>query len=125
MATPILAVEQKFRNGLIQAYQGKCCISGCAIVALLEAAHITPHKNPATDVLGNGLLLRADLHTLFDLGQLLIDPETMIVQVHPDVRSDPHYASFHGTKVGGALGHCPSKLALKQHFDDNPAGWEA
>lgn len=115
--------QRTFRNDLIEAYQGKCCISGCAIVALLEAAHITPHKNLATDVLGNGLLLRADLHTLFDLGRLRIDPETMLVQVHPDVRSDSHYESFHGAKLTNAIGPGPSKLALTQHFNDNATGW--
>jgi hypothetical protein len=56
--------QQKFRKALIAAYGGRCAISGCPVTPLLEAAHITPYLGPDTNSITNGLLLRADLHTL-------------------------------------------------------------
>lgn len=70
-----------FRRLLIEAYQGKCAISGCDGEVGLEACHIRPYNGPATNSLGNGLLLRADLHNLFDLGLLAVDIATMTVVV--------------------------------------------
>ena len=56
----------KFRDALIGAYAGRCAITGCSVLDILEAAHITPYLGPDTNHVTNGLLLRADLHTLFD-----------------------------------------------------------
>ena len=38
----------------------------------LEAAHIVPYRGPQTNHLSNGLLLRADMHDLFDLGLIAV-----------------------------------------------------
>jgi putative restriction endonuclease len=73
--------QQTFRNHLIQAYDGRCAISGCGVLDVLEAAHIVPYLGPATNKVSNGLLLRADLHTLFDCGLIGIDPATLTVVV--------------------------------------------
>lgn len=59
-----------FRGALMAAYDGRCALSGTAIPQLLTAAHIVPWKDCrgtslANDV-ANGLLLRVDLHLLFD-----------------------------------------------------------
>jgi len=67
--------QPKFREALMAAYEGKCAITGCDIEAVLEAAHIAPYFGKDSNVVQNGLLLRADIHTLFDLGQLKISPE--------------------------------------------------
>lgn len=115
--------QSKFRKGLLAAYDAKCCISGCAIENLLEAAHITPHKDHATDVLDNGLLLRADLHTLFDLGLLRVHPQTLKVDLHPVVRADPDYVDFHDERIADAEGHNLSKKALQAHYDANAHRW--
>lgn len=65
--------QPKFRKDLIRAYGGKCAVTGCEIEAVLEAAHIIPYMDGDTNHVVNGLLLRADVHTLFDLGVLKID----------------------------------------------------
>jgi hypothetical protein len=54
-------------------YEGKCAVSGCNVEAVLDAAHIVPYKGPKTNHPSNGLLLRTDLHTLFDLKLLTVD----------------------------------------------------
>lgn len=56
--------QPEFRRKLLTVYQGRCAISGTDAVEALEAAHIVPYKGAATNHPTNGLLLRADLHTL-------------------------------------------------------------
>jgi hypothetical protein len=65
--------QPEFREKLLAAWQRRCVVTGCRIVGLLEAAHITPHSEATDYRTSNGLLLRADIHTLFDLGLLSID----------------------------------------------------
>lgn len=85
--------QAAFRRKLIDAFQGRCAISGCDLLPVLEAAHITPYLGPATNDVSNGLLLRADLHTLWDLGLIAIDPDKLTVWVSPTI-SDAMYRSF-------------------------------
>ena len=66
--------QPKFRARLLSAYVGRCAITGADAEAVLEAAHIRPYRGPESNALPNGLLLRADIHTLFDLALLAIDP---------------------------------------------------
>ncbi len=67
-----------FRDGLIAAHQ-KCMVTGYQLTQILEAAHIYPYQGPATNHISNGLLLRSDIHTLFDQGLLAIDTENMSI----------------------------------------------
>jgi predicted restriction endonuclease len=87
-----------FRRALLAAYGGKCAITGCAVEAALEAAHIQPYLGPHTNTVANGILLRADIHTLFDLHLLTIDPDTFKVRISPTLR-DGHYNDLHGRKI--------------------------
>ena len=91
--------QAKFKAGLMAAYDGRCCISDCAVGAVLEGAHIDPYENPSHDHLANGLLLRADIHRLFDERLLAIDPKTLKVVLAPSVRGEPLYRQFRTKKV--------------------------
>lgn len=62
-----------FRDGLLAAYRRRCAVTGSAVDAILEAAHITPHAEKTDYQTRNGVLLRADVHTLFDQHLLTID----------------------------------------------------
>ncbi|WP_109479927.1 HNH endonuclease [Paraburkholderia sp. C35] len=62
-----------FRDGLLSAYRRRCAVTGSAVDAVLEAAHITPHAEKTDYKTRNGVLLRADVHTLFDQHLLTID----------------------------------------------------
>jgi hypothetical protein len=90
--------QRKFRQSLIAAYGGRCAITGCPVTALLEAAHITPYLGPDTNSVTNGLLLRADLHTLWDLGLIAVDPGTQTIWVSPEV-NDPTYQALSGARL--------------------------
>ena len=65
--------QAKFRNILLKMYGGRCAISGCNAEDALEAAHIIPYSESPINRVENGILLRSDIHTLFDLGLLAID----------------------------------------------------
>lgn len=58
--------QQRFRNQLFEAYTGQCAVSGCNVDEALEAAHIENYSGPKSQVVSNGILLRRDLHSLFD-----------------------------------------------------------
>ena len=70
-----------FRTALLEAYQGRCAITGCDAPAALEAAHLRPYRGPDSNTVTNGLLLRADIHTLLDLRLLAPDPVTRTITV--------------------------------------------
>jgi hypothetical protein len=65
---------------------------------VVEAAHIKPYRGAADNHPANGLLLRADLHTLFDLDLIGIEPGTLTVRVHPDAGA-AGYGEFDGVKL--------------------------
>jgi putative restriction endonuclease len=108
--------QSKFRDKLIELYERRCAISDCDAIEALEAAHIVPYYGPITNHPSNGLLLRADLHTLFDLGLLAINPETMTVLISPK-RLNTCYVSLIGKplRLPGDTNFHPSVEALAKH----------
>lgn len=105
-----------FRAKLLAAYQGRCAITGCKVDAILEAAHIVPYKGPKTNHTANGLLLRADIHTLFDLGLVAVDEKTMRLMVSPKLKST-EYGKYHGRRISVPMepSNRPNVNALKKH----------
>jgi len=65
--------QGEFRERLIDAYNGRCAVTRCNVEQVLEAAHILPFSEAGMNNLKNGLLLRADIHMLFDLGLIAVD----------------------------------------------------
>ena len=70
-----------FRAALLEAYQGQCAVTGCDAAPALEGAHLRPYRGPESNTVTNGLLLRAGIHTLFDLRLLASDPVTRNIVV--------------------------------------------
>lgn len=92
-----IAVRQgqpEFRNTLLKAYDQTCAMTGCKVIAVLEAAHIMPYKGSHTNHVQNGMLLRSDVHSLFDLGIIKVDPDTYRIMVGADAL--PGYAELDG-----------------------------
>ncbi|QCO07476.1 HNH endonuclease (plasmid) [Azospirillum argentinense] len=109
--------QARFRAALIAAYSGACTISGTTVAVTLEAAHIVPHRGAATDIAQNGLLLRADLHALFDADLLGVDPDDLGVRVHRDLLGT-EYAALEMRPLRlplDAAAH-PSKPALRWRY---------
>ena len=79
--------QQSFKAKVLDAYHRRCAITGSKIWPVLEAAHIRPVTEGGEHRLDNGLLLRSDVHTLFDRGYLGVDPAYRL-QVSPRLRQD-------------------------------------
>lgn len=107
--------QLNFRQDLIRVYSGRCAITKCDTEAALEAAHIIPYRGEETNSIANGLLLRADLHTLFDIGLLVISSDFRVV-LHPSIRNG-HYGALHGQQLSVPPdSRCwPSRMALDEH----------
>ena len=74
-----------FRQALLEAYEYRCAVTAFNAPDSLEGAYIVPYRGKFTHHPTNGLLLRSDIHTLFDLGKLAIDTGTMSVVVADDL----------------------------------------
>lgn len=108
--------QPAFRKALMEAYGGRCAVSGCDVVDVLEAAHVFPYLDGETNAVSNGLLLRADIHTIFDLYLLSVDPETRRVVVSPKLERT-EYGVLHGVPLPDTATGFPTagKLSLEWH----------
>lgn len=109
--------QKAFRSALLTAYGQRCAVTGCAVLELLEAAHIIPYLGSDTNHVTNGVLLRADLHTLYDCVLVSIDPQTLQLAIAPCL-SDSSYRHLAGRTLRRTqtTGAAPSKRALAHHF---------
>ncbi|MGM0501446.1 MAG: HNH endonuclease [Bacillota bacterium] len=71
--------QSKFRQNLFKYYKGKGVITKENCAAILDAVHIHPYLKKNKDHLKNGLLLRSDLHQLFDDGLITITPDYKVL----------------------------------------------
>ena len=92
--------QSAFRKALLAKRPKHCAISQTSETSVLEAAHIIPYseKFAERDKLENGLLLRSDIHKLFDAHLIAINPETKAVEVAECIQS-PDYIQFRGKIV--------------------------
>jgi len=79
--------QRSFQAVVLDAYRRRCAISGTHITPVLQAAHIRPVTAGGEHRLDNGLLLRSDVHTLFDRGYVGVDPSYRLL-VSPRLRED-------------------------------------
>lgn len=68
-----------FRVLVTDAYQRRCAITGERTLPVLQAFHIKPFAEEGPNHVDNGLLLRADLHILFDQGLITVTPEHKVL----------------------------------------------
>jgi len=78
-----------FRVSVLDAYERACAVTREHSLPVLEAAHIRPYSEGGTHDVRNGLLLRSDIHRLFDLGYVTVTPEYRFAI------SDALYDDFH------------------------------
>lgn len=108
--------QQKFRTILLERYGGCCQVTECSILAILEAAHISPYRGVKDNHAENGLLLRADIHTLFDLDLLGVEPTHMKIALHPGLNCE--YGDLEGKRLTFAKNASPSQESLRIRFQE-------
>lgn len=113
--------NRKFRDALRKRYHDTCVVTGCRIVGLLEAAHIRTKPGIDDNSPENGLLLRADIHTLFDLNLIRIEPDTLNICLDSSIK-ESEYAAYDGqplrdhTGLSIASTRFPSRPALRERI---------
>jgi len=110
-----------FRVLVTDAYDRRCAITGERTLPVLQAAHIRPYAQQGPHLVSNGLLLRSDLHTLFDQGYLTVTDE-YVVEVSKRIREEfangKEYYKHHGSKLvvlPGRDAERPSREYLRWH----------
>jgi putative restriction endonuclease len=76
-----------FRVMVTEAYQRRCAVTGEKTLPVLEAAHIKPYSEGGIHQVANGLLLRSDLHILYDRGYIGVDQDLKL-KVSPKIREE-------------------------------------
>jgi hypothetical protein len=112
--------QRQFRRALLATYEQRCAITTTDAPDALEAAHIVPvrDREATTNHPSNGLLLRADLHTLFDLGLVAVEPDRLTVELAGPLRQST-YGRFAGAALRRPV-HAPfqpDREALGAHRD--------
>lgn len=88
-----------FRVLVTDAYQKRCAISGERTLPVLQAAHIQPYSAAGPHRVSNGLLLRSDLHILFDRGYVTVTPELRVEvskRIREEFENGREYYAYHG-----------------------------
>jgi putative restriction endonuclease len=115
--------QGSFRLIVTDSYDRRCAFTNSPVLHVLEAAHIRPYSSGGTHAPSNGILLRQDLHTLFDRGYMTVTPSHQI-EVSPQIREEFHngkeYYRLHGEimrlpKYGDRQ---PSSDFLRWHNDN-------
>lgn len=92
-----------FRLAVTDSYERRCAVTGERTRPILDAAHIHPFADGGTHDVANGLLLRTDIHRLFDLGYVTVSEDRQF-QVSRRLKADfdngQHYNALDGRPVG-------------------------
>jgi putative restriction endonuclease len=111
-----------FRLLVSESYARRCAVSGERTLPVLEAAHIRPVSDGGAHQLANGLLLRTDIHRLYDAGYVGVDPAYRI-HVSPKLREEWQngriYYEHHGRelRLPARMGERPDPRLLEWHMD--------
>lgn len=119
LVTPRLG-QGTFRNAVTDAYGKSCAVSGEHSLPALEAAHIRPYGDGGEHEIVNGLLLRSDIHRLFDRGYVGVTPDyRFMVSKHlrGDYSNGRSYDPFNGQLIAvpSRAEHRPDPAALEWH----------
>jgi putative restriction endonuclease len=106
LVTPRLG-QGTFRVAVTEAYGRACAATGEHSLPALEAAHIRSYADDGPHEVRNGVLLRADLHRLFDQGYVTISPQQRFEvsrRLREDYSNGRSYYPLHGASVHVPVG---------------------
>jgi putative restriction endonuclease len=109
-----------FRVSVTGVYDRRCAVTGERTLPILDAAHIRPYSDGGIHEVTNGLLLRTDVHRLFDLGYVTVSSDGRFEvsrRLREDFENGRHYYAMHGHPISlpdDASQH-PAREALEWH----------
>jgi hypothetical protein len=108
------ANQGPFRDALMARDKGRCAVTGSRVAAVIEAAHLIPYAlgNSDRDDPANGILLRADIHILFDRGLMAVNPLLRIMWIAAELE-DTVYAKLKNRSVRTGA----AEENLRWHFE--------
>ena len=80
--------QGSFRIVVTEAYERRCALTGERTLPVLDAAHIKQYSVLQRHEVSNGLLMRSDLHRLFDEGYITIDPSDRRIVISRRIREE-------------------------------------
>jgi putative restriction endonuclease len=109
-----------FRVVVTDIYQRRCAVTQERTLPALEAAHIRPYGDGGEHEARNGLLLRRDIHSLFDAGYVTVTPGLRFEvsrRIREEYENGRHYYALHGQSISApeAIGQRPDEDALTWH----------
>ncbi|SDE85141.1 MULTISPECIES: HNH endonuclease [Streptomyces] len=114
--------QDAFRKALVRQYGMICAVTGPAPAEILEAAHLRPFADTERHRVEEGLLLRADIHRLFDNGLLAINP-ALEVRIAPSLAGYPAYSTLQGTRLHLSTDDVVDRDAIEEHHAATTATW--
>lgn len=115
--------QGSFRVIVTDAYQRRCAITREKTLPALEAAHIKPYTESGPHEVENGLLIRSDIHRLFDSGYVTVTPKHRFVvsnRIKEEFDNGEQYRKFHGNRIHlPSISHCnPNSEYLTWHNEN-------
>lgn len=113
-----------FRVLVTDAYKRRCAITGERTLPVLESAHIKPYALAGPHAVNNGLLLRSDLHKLFDSGYITITTDMHLEvsnRIKEEYENGRDYYAIQGRSLISLPDdplYLPSKEYLKWHNEN-------
>jgi len=107
-----------FRTAVADAYERQCAVTREKTFPALEAAHIRPFKEDPKHYVRNGLLLRSDIHKLFDTGYVTVNPDYQFEvsdRIHTEFNNGKQYYKLQGTKLW--IPERPEEQPDRQHLE--------
>jgi putative restriction endonuclease len=98
LVTPRLG-QGAFRIAVLEAYGRQCAISDGKVIPALDAAHIKPYSEGGLHTKTNGILMRKDIHCVFDAGYVTVDRDyrfSVSKKVKEVFNNGEEYLRLHG-----------------------------
>jgi len=115
--------QGSFRAAILDAYDRACAVTTEHSLPVLEAAHIRPYEKSGKHEYGNGILLRADIHRLFDKGYVSVTPDLRFRvsrRLRDEWKNGASYYPFdgHEVRVPGRAELQPDRRMLEWHYEE-------
>ena len=119
---PILTLPRlgqgSFRVLVTDAYERRCAITNERTLPALDAAHIKPYSESGQHIVKNGILMRRDLHALFDKGYVTITPSMQVEvsrRIKEEFENGRDYYRLQGSRI--QLPANPANYPSREYLD--------
>jgi putative restriction endonuclease len=119
--------QRSFRVAVLDSYGRRCAITNEKTLPVLEAAHIRDYRDLPVHSVNNGILLRADIHKLFDSGYVTVTPEYQFEvsrRIKEEFENGRDYYALHGSRIRlpQDVAHRPDVESLIWHNEQRYLG---